>query len=219
MKPSTIIDLTATLTKGQRGVDYEPARTVERDGWNARTLNLYSHAGTHMDAQLHFAAGIESIDQIPMERLMGPAWRINLTDLVTKKMLITPNHLGRAKEELLPGESLILHTGWSRYKDNDDTFRLQLPRVSEELALWCVERKVNILGVEPPSIADVANIKEVTQIHTILLEANVTIVEGLCNLELCPERIFFAAFPLKIHQGDGAPCRAVAWPLETNTSK
>ena len=48
-----VVDLTLTLRHGMRGVAFEIARTVERDGWNARTLHLYSHAGTHMDAQTH----------------------------------------------------------------------------------------------------------------------------------------------------------------------
>src|SRR4029450_3743670 len=70
-----LVDLTQTLRAGMRGVAWDTATTVEREGWNARALHLYSHAGTHMDAQAHFAAGPETIDQIPLERCMGPAWR------------------------------------------------------------------------------------------------------------------------------------------------
>ncbi|NJM37109.1 MAG: hypothetical protein HC845_04115 [Akkermansiaceae bacterium] len=54
---SRIIDLTLTLRPGMRGVAWEQAKAIESDGWNARNLHLYSHAGTHMDAQTHFAAG------------------------------------------------------------------------------------------------------------------------------------------------------------------
>ena len=57
-----LIDLSQTLRAGMRGVTWETAATLEREGWNARTLHLYSHAGTHMDAQAHFAAGPETID-------------------------------------------------------------------------------------------------------------------------------------------------------------
>ena len=31
------------------GVEFETKFTLGRDGWNARTLHLHSHAGTHMD--------------------------------------------------------------------------------------------------------------------------------------------------------------------------
>ena len=60
---SRVIDLTLTLKPGMRGVAVSPGFTVERDGWNASTLELYSHAGTHMDSQIHFAAGPQTIDQ------------------------------------------------------------------------------------------------------------------------------------------------------------
>lgn len=65
---SRIVDLTMTLRAGQRGVEYEPKFTVAKDGWNARTVHLYSHAGKHMDAQVHFEAGPETIDEVPLER-------------------------------------------------------------------------------------------------------------------------------------------------------
>ena len=48
------IDLTLPLTRGMRGYDFENSHTIEEHGWNASTLHIYSHAGTHMDAPLHF---------------------------------------------------------------------------------------------------------------------------------------------------------------------
>jgi kynurenine formamidase len=205
-----IIDLTLTLRDGMRGVALEQARTFERDGWNARTLHLYSHAGTHMDAQTHFAAGPETIDGIPLARCMGWAWVVKL-DGIADKTPVTPAHLGDVAARLQPGESLLLRTGWSRHVSNPQHYRDNLPRIADDLARWCVERKLNILGVEPPSVADVNNKEELTRIHQILLGANITIVEGLTNLNaLTQEKVFFIAAPLKIERGDGCPCRAFA---------
>jgi kynurenine formamidase len=207
---SRIIDLTLTMRPGMRGVDWEQAKTVERDGWNARTLHLYSHAGTHMDAQTHFAAGPGTIDQTPLERCMGSAWVINL-DGIADKALITVAHLGEIATKFQPGESLLLRTGWSRHIGNPQHYRDNFPRIADDLAHWCVAKQVNILGVEPPSVADVNNREELTRIHKILLGANVTIVEGLTNLDALTEpRVFFVAAPLKIEGGDGCPCRAFA---------
>lgn len=207
------IDLTAPLIKGQRGVDYESARELEKDGWNARTLHLYSHAGTHMDSQKHFGAGPETIDTLPLDRCMGPAHVVNLQDRVSESSLIEIEDLGGVLNIFKAGESLLLHTGWSRFSGNDDIFRKKLPRISESLATWCVEHQVKVLGVEPPSVADVTNLEEVTRIHKILLEGEITIVEGLCNLAQLPPYVQFMALPLKIHEGDGAPARAIAWPI------
>lgn len=69
--------------------------------------------------------------------------------------------------------------------------------------------KVNILGVEAPSVADVNNLVEVDEIHKILLDT-VIIVEGLVNVgKLESNLIELIALPLKIAGGDGCPCRVV----------
>jgi arylformamidase len=207
---SRIIDLTLTLRRDMRGVAWDAARTVERDGWNARTLHLYSHAGTHMDAQTHFAAGQGTIDRTPLERCMGSAWVVNLEGIADKTS-ITTAHLGGISEKFQPGESLLLHTGWSRHVENAQHYRDNFPRIADDLARWCVERQVNILGVEPPSVADVKHLEELTRIHQILLGGDITVVEGLTNLHaLTQEKVFFVAAPLKIEGGDGCPCRAFA---------
>ncbi|MEO6786630.1 MAG: cyclase family protein [Chthoniobacteraceae bacterium] len=205
-----IIDLTQTMRPGMRGVDWEQAKTVERDGWNARTLHLYSHAGTHMDATTHFGAGDETIDQHTPERCMGPAWVVRLGE-VKPKQLHEVADLGDIAERFQKGDSLLLHSAWSRHATDMALCRDQLPRISEGLARWCVEKGVKLLGVEPPSVADVTNPEELTLIHKILLSGGVTIVEGLTNLDaLTNEKVFFAALPLKIEGGDGCPCRAFA---------
>ena len=205
-----IIDLTQTLRPGMRGVEITPKNTVARDGWNASMLQLYSHCGTHMDAQVHFEAGPETIDQHTPERCMGAAWVVNLAG-IEPKALIEVSHLGKVAEVLQSGESLLLRTDWSKHADNPALYRDGLPRLSEALARWCVERKVRLLGVEPPSIADVNNLAEVTLIHRILLGGRVVIVEGLTNLnQLQAEKVFFVALPLKPLGGDGSPCRALA---------
>lgn len=207
---SRIIDLTLTLSHGMRGVSFETSKTIERDGWNARMLHLYSHAGTHMDAQTHFAAGPETIDLIPIDRCIGAAWVVNLEG-IEARALITIAALNKVASRVQPGESLLLRTGWSRHVDNPQLYRDNLPRIGEDLARWCVERKIQLLGVEPPSVADLNNREELTRIHKILLSGGVTIVEGLVNLDHLREpKVLFAALPLKLEGGDGCPCRAFA---------
>jgi len=205
-----LVDLTQTLRAGMRGVAWDTAATLEREGWNARALQLYSHAGTHMDAQAHFGAGPETIDCIPLERCMGPAWLVNIPGLAPRA-LITVEHLGEVTEQFRPGDSLLLRTGWSLFVDEPSIYRDGLPRISDDLARWCVNNSVKILGVEPPSVAEVNNLEEVTRIHKILLSSGVVIVEGLTHLDaISSPRVYFAALPLKIDRGDGSPCRAFA---------
>lgn len=216
---SKIIDLTMPLKPGMRGVEITPKFTLAKEGWNASTLSLYSHAGTHMDSQVHFEAGPETIDQHTPQRCMGRAWLINLAG-ITPKALIEISSLGDVARRLESGDSLLLRTDWSHHLENPAIYRDGLPRISDALAKWCVTSKVKLLGVEPPSIADVTNLSEVTRIHKILLGGGVTIVEGLCHLDrLVGPKVFFVALPLRIAQGDGCPCRAFAVDGEAETEQ
>ncbi len=208
-----IIDLTLPLRRGMRGFDWEPRFTLEQDGWNARTLHLYSHAGTHMDSQLHFGAGPETLDQIALDRCCGVPRVVHLPDTQPAEWL-TPAHLGRVGDTFRAGEILLLATHWSRFVEQPAVYRDALPRVGDDLARWCVQRGVKLLGVETPSVCDVNSLEELTRIHRILLEDGVVIVEGLTGLHLLEDGAgWFVAAPLKIEGGDGCPCRAfVALP-------
>ncbi len=206
---SRIIDLTLSLDDGQRGVAIEPARRIETDGWNATTLHLYSHSGTHMDAPKHFDVSEQTIDQMPLERCMGPAWVVDLAG-IEPRALIGVDDMAAIAEKIQHGDGLLLRTDWSR-RIGDPSYRNSLPRVSLELAQWCIEKGVRTLGVEPLSVADVNNREELTAVHRALLGARVVIVEGLTNLDqIRHEKVTFIALPLKVARGDGAPVRALA---------
>jgi arylformamidase len=133
-----------------------------------------------------------------------------------QKTKILVDHVKEFEDKVEAGDGLIIRTGWSHYYKTD-MYRDELPGISEELARWIVGRKVKMLGVEPPSVADIHDLHEVTKIHQILLAGGVIIVEGLANLHLVKANPFtFMAFPLKIKNGDGSPARAMAieniWP-------
>ncbi|RED49267.1 cyclase family protein [Seonamhaeicola aphaedonensis] len=206
---SNIVDLTITYFNGLNGFSKETERTIANDGWNASTLTFYSHCGTHMDAPIHFDVKNETIDEIPVDNFVGKAWVVDVR-YIGSKGLIEVNHIPQGiMEQFTEGDSLIFWTGWSQYI-NQPKYRDELPRISEGLAHWCLENKVKMIGVEPPSVADVNNIKEVTKVHQILLEG-VVIIEGLTNLDkLSSNCVELIALPLKIGDGDGAPARVIA---------
>ena len=203
-----IVDLTLSLKDGDRGVRIEPARRLENDGWNATTLTLYSHCGTHMDAPIHFGVGSQTIDELQVDKLVGPAWVVDVRP-IEPGGLIGIEHMSGVAEKIEPGDSILICTGWSEYY-GQDRYRNDLPRVSVDLACWCVEKDVRMLGVEPPSVADVNNIPELTRVHRILFEGGVIVIEGLANLSsLTKTKVTLAALPLKVAEGDGAPARVI----------
>ncbi|WNJ17860.1 cyclase family protein [Pontibacter sp. G13] len=205
-----IHDLTLPLDDRVAGYSHTPAKTLEGDGWNARWLKIYSHAGTHMDAPLHFGVNGTTIDQFTPETLMGNCWIVRVP-APEPGALLTPSIVEHLSKTFVAGDSLIIHTGWSEQL-GEAAYRDDLPRISEELAHWCVERGVRILGVEPPSVANVNDLPEVTKIHEILLGGDVRIVEGLTQLDaIRSDQVYLMALPLKVAGGDGAPARVLAF--------
>lgn len=206
-----LIDLTMSYQKGMAGYDYEVARTVAKNGWNARTLQLYSHAGTHMDAPLHFGVSNDTIDEFTPTQLTGNAWIVHIP-IHRSQQLLTVEDLGEVVGKFAKGDSLLLRTDWHIHVNTPTKYRNELPRISEELANWCVQKEVKMLGVEPPSVADVNNLEEVTTIHHILLGGKVIIIEGLAYLDKIQQaKVTLVALPLKIAGGDGAPARVIVF--------
>lgn len=206
---SRIVDLTLTVQPGMRGVDFEINSTIAGKGWNTTLLHLYSHSGTHLDAPYHFVAHGERVDELILDKCVGKALVIDLTSLKPRE-LITVEHMAAYAEKIGPGARLLLRTDWSTRAGSPE-YRSHLPRISLQLAEWLAERRIALLGVEPPSVADVHSREELTSVHRALLEAGIVVVEGLANLdELRQEEVTFIALPLKLKGGDGSPVRAIA---------
>lgn len=191
------------------GVDISIAKRLEVEGWNATTLSLYSHCGTHMDAPKHFLTDGETLDKQDLSVCIGPATVVNLAP-AQPKQLITVDHLGDLAKSIGAGDRLLFRTDWHKRYGTPE-YRNELPRISHDLATWLVERRVAMIGVEPPSVADVNNKQELTEVHQTLFRGNVLIVEGIANLDqLQSPTVDFIALPLHISGGDGSPVRAIA---------
>jgi D-apiose dehydrogenase len=204
-----VIDLSLPIDSAMRGVAIKPAKSIERDGWNATTLELYSHAGTHMDAPVHFLPSGATLDQQDLSNCCGPARIVNLAP-ATARQLHTSRDIIQAIGDVYPGDRLLLRTDWHK-RFGTPEYRDELPRISIELAEWLVERQVAMIGVEPPSVANVNNMQELTHVHQTLFRGGVLIVEGLAYLDqIASDEVEFIALPLRIAGGDGCPVRAIA---------
>jgi len=202
------IDLTLTYEEGMRGVAFENAKSKSVDGWNSKMLHLYSHAGTHMDAPFHFEVNNQTIDEFEVSRFVCDSWVIPIDAYAEQKIKLAD--LNAYPDLINKGDGVILKTGWSAFV-HEDKYLQALPGIHESLANWFVGKGSNMLAVEPPSIADVMDMEEVTKIHEILLGGDIIIVEGLTNLDaVSKEKVKLIALPLKIKGGDGAPARVIA---------
>src|SRR3989338_7184586 len=74
-----IIDLTLPLYTdmpvypGDPEASIELIQTLERDGWNMRRIQINSHDGTHVNAQVHGIEAGKNLDGCPLESFCGQA--------------------------------------------------------------------------------------------------------------------------------------------------
>lgn len=190
---------------GDPKVFFMKYRSINPDGYNLTQFLMGSHTGTHLDVPLHFVDGGQSIDKFPPESFMGEAYVVDLSYKKAEED-ITPEDLAPYEDKIQPETKLLLRTDWYKVLPDRRYFKEQ-PRISYELALWLVEKKVSLLGLETPTINPVDNKK----LHQTLLSGGIILVEALAHLdEIKKDKVFFIALPLKIVNGDGSPVRAVA---------
>lgn len=208
-----IVDLTRTFSEEVTGFTSEPAKRLATDGWNARTLHLYSHSGTHMDAPRHFLPVGATIDNVDLGACLGPARCADL-GTVAPDALIDVDALEAVAPWIEAGSRVLFRSGWAT-RHGTPAWRAQMPGFTGAAAKWLAARNPALIGVEPASVARVTVYPELREVHEILLGAGIVIVEGLINLDQLPTSKPFqlAALPLKIGggDGDGAPARVVAW--------
>ncbi|MCF6307890.1 MAG: cyclase family protein [Flavobacteriaceae bacterium] len=196
--------------------------------YSANNITTAEHGGTHIDAPIHFAEGGQSVDEIPLEKLIGNGIKID----VSSKALNNPDYLisiedftnweAKHKQEIPKGSIVLLETGYSKYypdkvkylgtdKRGPDAVKLlHFPGLSPEAAEWLVKnRNINAIGLDTPSI-DYGQ-SEYFKSHVILLSENIPAFENLTNLDKLPSNNFeVIALPMKIKGGSGGPLRIVA---------
>lgn len=191
----------------------------------ANAFSSPEHGGTHLDAPIHFAEAGQTSDQIPLNRLIGPAAVIDVSGQAARNSdyrLTREDVLAfeKAHGTIQQGTIVVLRTGWSRFWPDrkaylgDDTpgdaSRLHFPSYGEDAARLLVEeRGVAALGVDAASI-DYGQSSDFI-VHRIAAAKNVAGLENLTNLQdLPPTGAVVIALPMKIEGGSGGPLRAIA---------
>lgn len=194
----------------------------------ANNITTAEHGGTHIDAPIHFARGAQTVDEIPLDKLIGEAVKID----VSLKALDNPDYQisiddftnweKKENGQIPDGSIVLLQTGFSKYYHDKVKYLgtnergeaavklLHFPGLSPEAAKWLVEnRNIHAIGIDTPSI-DYGQSQNFES-HVILLSQNIPAFENLANLNQIPEKGFeIIALPMNIKGGSGAPLRIIA---------
>jgi arylformamidase len=131
------------------------AKRIPSHGTNHQRITTQLHIGTHIDAPLHWREEGMDIGSIPLERLLGPAVVVDLSQTHGDFDVIRPADI-EAQAVIKPGDILIIHTGYHRYYSGGsepDLIRyfFKRPGGERDLAEWLADRQIRWLGVDSSS--------------------------------------------------------------------
>jgi kynurenine formamidase len=193
----------------------------------AHRFRMAEHGGTHLDAPIHFYENRWTVDEIPLDRLVGPAVLIDVAPRCAEnrdyRVAIADFEAWEKQHGRIPDASIVLlRTGFGRFWPDRKSYlgteergdaavaELHFPGLSADAARWLIdERHIHAVGLDTPSI-DYGQSKDF-ETHQALFEKNVPAFENLARLDQLPASGFtVAALPIKIRGGSGGPLRAIA---------
>jgi arylformamidase len=206
-----VVDLTQPMATGMPVMDgINPPRfhdfaRVEADGYAMSEYAFWNHTGTHVDAPAHQIAGGDTLDDIPLDRLVTQALTIDVTGH-------GPGPVGLAELEphlpaVRPGDIVLLHSGNAANWGTDAYWHgWCYPDAAAAKAL--IGAGVSGVGFDGPS-ADPVDSTEY-ELHQVWLGAGRIILENLASLAGLPARCRIVVAPLKVAGANGAPARVLA---------
>jgi arylformamidase len=168
---------------------------------NVSRIDIGVHAGTHVDAPIHFIADGVGADRVPLDALIGSAVVVDATHL--------NRHLGSGELSSLAipeGTERVLFKTTNSELWESDHFETGFLGVTEDGARWLMERGVRLVGIDYLSIAPYG---VSVPTHRALLGAGVAILEGTDLRGVEPGEYELICAPLRIVGADGAPARAL----------
>ncbi len=153
--------------------------------YNYSELTINMHAGTHIDAPLHFIDDGKTIAEMPLECFYGECLLISAPECVTKVFL----------EENMPEDTkrLILKTGGKGY-------------LEKEAAEYLAQTELLTIGIDAISVG---TLHTEMAVHVPLLKKGIAIIEAM-KLDHIPDgKYLLSAMPLKVDGAEASPVRAV----------
>ena len=183
--------LTAPVYEGDPDTEVTQLQSLNNnDDCNLSAISMSVHAGTHIDAPLHFCEDGKSIEQLWLSTFYGKCTVITVTGILT----------GDDMERLLPycKRRILFHGEGETY-------------LSHSAAIVLADSHVVLVGTDADSIAPPF---DEARPHRELARAGIAILENRKLSAIDDGEYELCAFPVKLGGLEAAPCRAILLEME-----
>jgi kynurenine formamidase len=167
-------------------------------------IEMVANTGTYLDSPFHRYAEGKDLAELDLAVLA------DLDGVLLRVVGAAGRAITRVDFDDLDvrGKAVLVHTGWDMHWRTDQYFEGH-PFLTEDAATHLANAGAALVGIDSLNIDDTADGRR--PVHTILLGADIPIVEHLCGLEQLPDAGFkFFAVPVKVKGFGTFPVRAFA---------
>jgi kynurenine formamidase len=166
-------------------------------------IEMVANTGTYIDAPFHRYEGGQDLSALKMASIA------NLDGIVLRVAQETRSiDKDIFESDTVEGKAVLIHTGWYRHWRTDAYFKNH-PFLTRDAAEYLKFSGAALVGIDSLNIDDTADGSRPA--HSILLKANIPIVEHMCHLEMLPAKGFkFFAVPAPVKGLGSFPVRAFA---------
>jgi len=222
------VDLTHTMSPdfptffGVPGIEMEKKFDFKKDGFNLYWWRIIEHAGTHLDAPIHFSESGATAEKIPADTLVVP---LAVVDVAAKAAqnpdyTVTREDLAvweRAHRQLPDNCCVAMHSGWAQHVGNAAKFTgkdgagvLHFPGFGLEAAEWLMKER-NVVGLAVDTLSLDHGPSKDFKVHYAWLPSGRWGLENVANLDKVPAAGAMLVVGLaKVKDATGGPARLIA---------
>ncbi len=223
----SVVDLTHTMSPefptffGVPGIELQKQFDFKKDGFNLNWWRVIEHAGTHLDAPIHFSENGATVEKIAAETLVVPLAVVDVRGRAAQNAdyLLSRQDLldWEKKNRKLPDNCCVaMLSGWGQYVGDAAKFTgsaggvFHFPGFSPEAAEWLMkERKVTGIASDTLSL-DNGPSKDF-RVHTMWLPSGRWGLENVANLDKVPAAGATLVVGIaKVKDATGGPARLIA---------
>lgn len=222
-----VVDLTHTMSPdfptffGVPGIELQKQFDFKKDGFNLNWWRIIEHAGTHLDAPLHFSESGATVEKLAAETLVAPLAVVDVRSRAAENSdyLLSRQDLAdwEKKNRKLPDNCCVaMLSGWAQHVGDKAKYTgasggvFHFPGFGADAVDWLMrERKAVGLAVDTLSL-DHGPSKDF-KVHTAWLPSGRWGLENVANLDKVPAAgATLVVGVAKVQGATGAPARLIA---------
>lgn len=223
----TVVDLTHTMSPdfptffGVPGIELQKQFDIKKDGFNLNWWRIIEHAGTHIDAPLHFSETGDAVEKISPDTLVAPLAVVDVRPRVAQNpdYLVSRQDLAEweKKNRRLPnGCCVAMLSGWGQHVTNGATYTgatggtFHFPGFAPEVAEWLMKER-NVVGLAVDTLSLDNGPSKDFKVHRLWLPSGRWGLENVANLDKVPAAgATLVVGAAKVKNATGGPARLIA---------